>query len=102
MACGNDEQKIFLGEIDYQAFNSRATRTFYENRKICEIVLDDPKLQGLEDEDFFDGEFDGEFSVERLSDSSRKLVMLDSAVKLGDLAASAGNRLEKFSGNRAG
>ncbi|MGZ8501136.1 MAG: type II toxin-antitoxin system RelE/ParE family toxin [Candidatus Binatia bacterium] len=32
----------------------------------------------------------------------RKLVMLDSAVKLGDLAASPGNRLEKLSGDRAG
>jgi proteic killer suppression protein len=28
--------------------------------------------------------------------------MLDSAVKLGDLAASPGNRLEKLSGDRAG
>ena len=28
--------------------------------------------------------------------------MLDSGVKLGDLAASAGNRLEKLSGNGAG
>ena len=34
--------------------------------------------------------------------AERKLVMLDSAVKLGDLAGSPGNRLEKLSGNRAG
>jgi toxin HigB-1 len=34
--------------------------------------------------------------------AQRKLVMLDSAVKLGDLAASPGNRLEKLSGDRAG
>ena len=34
--------------------------------------------------------------------AERKLVMLDSAVKLGDLAASPGNRLEKLSGDRAG
>jgi proteic killer suppression protein len=33
---------------------------------------------------------------------SGKLVMLDSAVKLGDLAAGPGNKLEKLSGNRAG
>ena len=31
-----------------------------------------------------------------------KLVMLDSAVNLGDLAASPGNRLEKLSENRTG
>jgi toxin HigB-1 len=34
--------------------------------------------------------------------AERKLVMLDSAVTLGDLAASPGNRLEKLSGDRAG
>ena len=34
--------------------------------------------------------------------AERKLVMLDSAVKLGDLAASPGNRSEKLSGDRAG
>jgi len=34
--------------------------------------------------------------------AQRKLVMLDSAVKLGDLAASPGNRLEKLSGDRSG
>jgi toxin HigB-1 len=34
--------------------------------------------------------------------TERKLVMLDSAVTLGDLAASPGNRLEKLSGDRAG
>jgi proteic killer suppression protein len=34
--------------------------------------------------------------------AERKLVMLDSAVKLGDLAASPRNRLDKLSGDRAG
>jgi proteic killer suppression protein len=34
--------------------------------------------------------------------AERKLIMLDSAVKLGDLAASPENRLEKLSGDRAG
>ena len=34
--------------------------------------------------------------------AERKMVMLDSAVRLGDLAASPGNRLEKLSGGRAG
>jgi len=34
--------------------------------------------------------------------AERKLIMLDSAVRLGDLAASPGNRLEKLSGDRAG
>ncbi len=52
-------------------------------------------------EDFF-----GEDNVRQFSGfkkvAQRKLVMLDSAVKLGDLAASPGNRLEKLSGDRAG
>ena len=34
--------------------------------------------------------------------AERKLVMLGSAVTLGDLAAIPGNKLEKLSGNRAG
>jgi toxin HigB-1 len=34
--------------------------------------------------------------------AERKLVMLDSAVTLGDPAASPGNRLEKLSADRAG
>ena len=34
--------------------------------------------------------------------AQRKPVMLDSAVTLGDLAASPGNRLEKLSGDMAG
>jgi proteic killer suppression protein len=34
--------------------------------------------------------------------AERKLVVLDGAAKLGDLAATPGNRLEKLSGDRAG
>ena len=52
-------------------------------------------------EDFFGGEHVKQFSGFKKT-AERKLVMLDSAVKLGDLAASPGNRLEKLSGNRAG
>lgn len=52
-------------------------------------------------EDFFGGEYVRQFSGFKKA-AERKLVMLDSAVKLGDLAASPGNRLEKLSGNRAG
>lgn len=101
MACGNDEQKIFLGETDYQAFNSRATRTFYVNRKICEIVLDDPKLQGPEDGGFF-----------RCRECQAVLrLQEDGGAQAGDAgqrretrrpSSESGNRLEKLSGNRAG
>ena len=52
-------------------------------------------------EDFFGGKNVRQFSGFKKA-AERKLVMLDSAVKLGDLAASPGNRLEKLSGNRAG
>ena len=52
-------------------------------------------------EDFFGGDSVRQFSAFRKA-AERKLVMLDSAVKLGDLAASPGNRLEKLSGDRAG
>jgi plasmid maintenance system killer protein len=50
-------------------------------------------------EDFFGGKNVRQFSGFKKA-AERKLVMLDSAVKLGDLAASPGNRLEKLSGNR--
>jgi plasmid maintenance system killer protein len=49
--------------------------------------------------DFFGGENIRQFSGFKKA-AERKLVMLDSAVKLGDLAASPGNRLEKLSGDR--
>jgi proteic killer suppression protein len=52
-------------------------------------------------EDFSGGENIRKFSGFRKA-VERKLVMLDSAVKLGDLAAGPGNRLEKLSGDRAG
>ena len=52
-------------------------------------------------EDFFGGQNVRQFSGFKKA-AERKLVMLDSAVKLGDLAASPGNRLEKLSGDRAG
>ena len=52
-------------------------------------------------EDFFGGDNVRQFSGFKKV-AQRKLVMLDSAVKLGDLAASPGNRLEKLSGVRAG
>jgi toxin HigB-1 len=51
-------------------------------------------------EDFFGGDNVRQFSGFKKA-AERKLVMLDSAVKLGDLAASPGNRLEKLSGDRA-
>jgi toxin HigB-1 len=52
-------------------------------------------------EDFFGGENVRKFSsFKKLAE--RKLVMLDSAVRLGDLASIPGNRLEKLSGKRAG
>ena len=44
-------------------------------------------------EDFFGGDNVRQFSSFKEA-AERKLVMLDSAVKLGDLAASPGNRLE--------
>ncbi len=52
-------------------------------------------------ENFFVGDNVRQFSGFRRA-AERKLVMLDSAVKLGDLAASPGNRLEKLSGARDG
>jgi toxin HigB-1 len=52
-------------------------------------------------EDFFGGDNVRQFSGFKKV-AQRKLVMLGSAVKLGDLAASPGNRLEKLSGDRAG
>jgi proteic killer suppression protein len=52
-------------------------------------------------EDLFGGDNVRQFSGFKKA-AERKLVMLDSAVKLGDLAASPGNRLEKLSGDRAG
>ena len=52
-------------------------------------------------EDFFGGDNVRQFSGFKKV-AQRKLVMLDSAVKLSDLAASPGNRLEKLSGDRAG
>ena len=50
-------------------------------------------------EDFFGGDNVRQFSGFKKA-AERKLVMLDSAIKLGDLAASPGNRLEKLSGDR--
>jgi proteic killer suppression protein len=52
-------------------------------------------------ENFFAGENVRQFSGFKRA-AERKLVMLDSAVTLADLAASPGNRLEKLSGDRAG
>jgi proteic killer suppression protein len=52
-------------------------------------------------ENFFGGDSVRQFSGFKRA-AERKLVMLDSAVKLGDLAASPGNRLEKLSGDRTG
>jgi proteic killer suppression protein len=52
-------------------------------------------------EDFFGGASVRQFAGFKKA-AERKLVMLDSAVTLGDLAASPGNRLEKLSGDRAG
>jgi proteic killer suppression protein len=56
----------------------------------------DRRTEGL-----FGGENIGKFSGFRKA-AERKLVMLDSAMKLGDLAASPGNRFEKLSGDRSG
>ncbi|MHB8482014.1 MAG: type II toxin-antitoxin system RelE/ParE family toxin [Nitrospiria bacterium] len=52
-------------------------------------------------EDFFAGEHVKKFSGFKKA-AERKLVILDSAVSLADLAETPGNRLEKLSGNRAG
>jgi proteic killer suppression protein len=52
-------------------------------------------------ENFFGGDNVRQFSGFKKA-AERKLVILDSAVKLGDLAASPGNRLEKLSADRAG
>jgi proteic killer suppression protein len=51
--------------------------------------------------DFFGGENVRKFSSFKKV-AERKLVMLDSAVKLSDLAVIPGNRLEKLLGSRAG
>jgi len=52
-------------------------------------------------EDFFAGEHVKKFSGFKKT-AERKLVILDSAVSLRDLAETPGNRLEKLSGDRAG
>jgi len=52
-------------------------------------------------ENFFGGENVRQFAGFKKA-GERKLVMLDSALKLGDLAASPGNRLEKLAGDRLG
>ena len=52
-------------------------------------------------EDFFRGVHVRQFSGFKKA-AERKLIMLDSAVRLGDLAASPGNRLEKLSRDRGG
>jgi len=52
-------------------------------------------------EDFFAGANVKQFAGFKKV-AERKLVVLDGAAKLGDLAATPGNRLEKLSGDRAG
>jgi len=52
-------------------------------------------------EQFFAGEPVKEFSGFRKA-AERKLIMLDSAAQLRDLASPPANRLEKLKGNRAG
>jgi len=52
-------------------------------------------------EDFFAGENVRKFSGFKKT-AERKMVMLDSATSLRDLAGIPGNRLEKLSGERAG
>jgi proteic killer suppression protein len=64
-------------------------------------MADDQKLQGPVDEGFLRRRECQEVLGFKKA-AERKLVMLDSAVKLGDLASSPGNRLEKLSGDRAG
>lgn len=61
-------------------------------------------IRGFRDkktERFFAGEAVREFSSFRKI-AERKLTMLDSVADLKDLPASAGNRLEKLKGDRAG
>jgi proteic killer suppression protein len=61
-------------------------------------------IRGFRDkktERFFAGEAVREFSSFRKI-AERKLTMLDSVADLKDLLASAGNRLEKLKGDRAG
>lgn len=60
-----------------QSFKDRATRRFFEGHRI-------PAFQGFADQ------------------AARRLVLLDSAETLRDLAALASNRLELLRGNRAG
>jgi proteic killer suppression protein len=52
-------------------------------------------------EDFFAGEHVKKFSGIK-NTAERKLVMIDNAISLQDLAETPGNRLEKLSGNRTG
>jgi proteic killer suppression protein len=61
-------------------------------------------IRGFKDkrtEKFFAGEPVKEFSGFRKS-AERKLIMLDSAAQLRDLASPQANRLEKLKGDRAG
>ena len=60
-----------------QSFKDRATRRFFEGRRI-------PAFQGFADQ------------------AARRLVLLDSAETLRDLGALASNRLELLRGDRAG
>ena len=60
-----------------QSFKDRATRRFFEGHRI-------PGFQGFADQ------------------AARRLVLLDSAETLRDLAALASNRLELLRGDRAG
>ena len=60
-----------------QSFRDRATRRFFEGHRI-------PAFQGFADQ------------------AARRLVLLDSAETLRDLAALASNRLELLRGDRAG
>lgn len=60
-----------------QSFKDRATRRFFEGHRI-------PAFQGFADQ------------------AARRLVLLDSAETLRDLAALASNRLESLRGDRGG
>ncbi len=60
-----------------QSFRSRRTRRFFEGQRV-------PAFQGFADQ------------------ATRRLVLLDNAERLGDLAALSSNRLEALRGDRAG
>ena len=60
-----------------RSFKDRETRRFFEGRRVA-------AFQGFADQ------------------AVRRLVLLDSAETLGDLAALSGNRLEALRGDRAG